>query len=80
MFDVVERVADDVGFLRETVRALRPGGMLFLTVPAYPWLWSHEDEVAGHHRRYTAAKMRTALEASYREACYLGHGFARCRR
>ena len=75
MFDVVEHIADDVGFLRETRRALRPGGLLFLAVPAYPLLWSHEDTAAGHERRYTAASMSRLLAEAGFEKCYLGHFF-----
>lgn len=75
MFDVVEHISDDVAFLRETARALRPGGLIFVTVPAYPWLWSHEDEAAGHHRRYTEATMRKLLSDAGLEACYVGHFF-----
>jgi SAM-dependent methyltransferase len=75
MFDVVEHIADDVGFLRETRRALRPGGLLFISVPAYPLLWSHEDAAAGHHRRYTGASMSRLLEEAGFERCYLGHFF-----
>ena len=75
MFDVVEHIADDVGFLRETARALRPGGLLFISVPAYPQLWSHEDTAAGHERRYTAASMSRLLSSAGFEHCYLGHFF-----
>lgn len=75
MFDVVEHIADDVGFLRETRRALRPGGLLFIAVPAYPLLWSHEDAAAGHQRRYTAASMSRLIEDAGFEKRYLGHFF-----
>lgn len=75
LFDVVEHIPDDVAFLRETARALRPGGLLFITVPAYPILWSHEDDVAGHQRRYTKATMRELLAAAGLEEHYLGHFF-----
>jgi SAM-dependent methyltransferase len=63
-FDVVEHIADDAGFLRSVARALRPGGRLYLTVPAYPELWSGEDAAAGHCRRYTTATLRRVLEAA----------------
>lgn len=75
MFDVVEHIPDDVGFMRETRRALRPGGLLFVSVPAYPLLWSHEDVAAGHQRRYTAASMSRLIEEAGFESCYLGHFF-----
>jgi SAM-dependent methyltransferase len=50
--DVLEHVPDAMA-LAECARILRSGGMLFLTVPAMPWLWSFRDEDAGHLRRYT---------------------------
>lgn len=75
MFDVVEHIADDEAFLREAARALRPGGLIFLTVPCYPALWSHEDEAAGHQRRYTAASMRALLQRSGLDEVYLTHFF-----
>jgi ferric-dicitrate binding protein FerR (iron transport regulator) len=31
-------------------------------VPAYAWLWSRHDEMLGHRRRYTAARLRRAAE------------------
>ena len=64
LFDVLEHVEDDLGFLRELHRAVTPGGHLYLTVPAYSWLWSHDDVVAGHFRRHTLSRMRRRLEST----------------
>ena len=63
-FDVVEHIADDVGFLSHLRGLLRADGALVLTVPAYPALWSQDDADAGHQRRYTAASLRSALESA----------------
>lgn len=52
MLDVLEHVEADLELLRECYRVLVLGGILVLTVPAYPWLWSGHDEVFGHKRRY----------------------------
>jgi len=52
LLDVLEHIADDAAAVREAVRVLRPGGMLVLTVPAVPALWSEHDEALAHRRRY----------------------------
>ncbi len=53
LFDVVEHVRDDSGFLAGINRLIIPGGRVYVTVPAHQWLWSGEDILAGHWRRYT---------------------------
>jgi SAM-dependent methyltransferase len=63
LFDVLEHTADDGGFLDLLRRALAPGGRLYLTVPAHPWLWSDNDRHAGHFRRYTEGGLGALLAA-----------------
>lgn len=66
LFDVLEHIEDDVGFLNDIAPLLRDDGRIYLTVPAYQWLWSRMDEVGGHHRRYTLKSLRkTFREAGY---------------
>jgi len=64
LFDVVEHIPDDVGFLTGLRRLIVPGGRVYITVPAYQWLWSNEDVLAGHSRRYTIRSLRRLLEQS----------------
>ncbi|HCS29391.1 MAG TPA: SAM-dependent methyltransferase [Spongiibacteraceae bacterium] len=52
-FDVLEHIKEDEAVLAQLYRALNPEGVLLLTVPQHPWLWSASDEYACHVRRYT---------------------------
>jgi len=61
VFDVVEHIEDDLGFLRHLRDLLEPCGMLYLTAPSYNFLWSHEDMDAGHFRRYTVGGIKKKL-------------------
>jgi SAM-dependent methyltransferase len=64
LFDVLEHVDHEAGTLVACRRLLAPGGRLFVTVPAYAWLWSRHDEMLGHRRRYTTATLRRAAEGA----------------
>lgn len=63
-FDVIEHIEDDVAVLEGMRRALRPEGMLFLTVPQHRWLWSAADEHACHVRRYRRGELAHRVELS----------------
>ena len=76
VFDVLEHVEDDAALLRELHRVLVPGGLLLVTVPAGPWLWSDDDEYAGHFRRYRIGDLRDRLRTAGFEPLYAGHLFA----
>lgn len=51
-FDVLEHIEDEASFLQELRRVLTPGGRIFLSVPAYRFLWSSHDVSLHHFRRY----------------------------
>lgn len=62
LLDVLEHLDDDVAALRTARRAVREGGLLMVTVPAYAWLWSGHDVALEHRRRYTARGLRRVVE------------------
>jgi len=50
--NVLEHCADDAGVARELHRRLVPGGRCLVYVPAFPSLWTANDDRVGHQRRY----------------------------
>lgn len=63
-FDVIEHVDDDMAELRRLAAAVRPGGIVMVTVPAYRVLWGQMDNVAGHRRRYRLRGLERVVRAA----------------
>jgi len=63
-FDVLEHVDDDVGLLQASLRALKPGGAVVVTVPAHQSLWTQLDEASGHKRRYSRDTLARSMRAA----------------
>jgi len=61
--DTIEHIEGEDAVLRECARAVKPGGLLVLTGPAFMFLWSQNDEVNRHRRRYTLGELRRKLAA-----------------
>ena len=57
MFDVLEHIEGDRQVVDELARILCPGGLVYLTVPSPPWLFSIKDVDAQHYRRYSIAQL-----------------------
>lgn len=75
LFDVLEHIEDDRSFIDLIWRTLIPGGLLFLTVPAYPALWSFSDVSAKHFRRYNFKMLHSLINDRFL-ICYATHMFA----
>jgi SAM-dependent methyltransferase len=56
-FDVLEHIEEDESVLAQLHSAIKPGGVLLITVPQHPWLWSASDDHACHVRRYRRAEI-----------------------
>jgi SAM-dependent methyltransferase len=63
MLDVLEHIDDDRGALAKARSLLAPGGIIVLTVPAMPVLWSEWDVLSGHFRRYTRRTLAQAIRS-----------------
>ena len=56
-FDVIEHIHEDETVLQQLHHALKTNGLLLITVPQHPSLWSAVDEHACHVRRYTTREL-----------------------
>lgn len=56
-FDVLEHIEEDEIVLQQIYNALKPSGIVFVTVPQHRWLWSSVDEFACHVRRYSVKEL-----------------------
>jgi len=64
LFDVVEHIEDDYLFLKNINKYLKDDGYIYITVPAFNFLWSNEDVDAGHFKRYSTTELNELLEKS----------------
>lgn len=60
--NVLEHIADHEEVLVELYKKLKPGGKLFVYVPAFQLLYSDFDAMLGHVRRYHLTELRMLLE------------------
>ncbi len=74
-FDVLEHIQDDATFLTGLRKLLRPGGRLYVTVPAHPILWSVNDVQVGHRRRYSRAGLEDLVARAGFDVEYLSPYF-----
>ncbi len=61
MTDIIEHVADDGAVLKNGFHVLNPGGLLFVSAPALPYLYGIRDKESGHYRRYTKKELTQKL-------------------
>ncbi len=67
-FDVIEHLEKPEEMLQELHRVLQTSGVLVVTVPAFPFLWSQSDEFAGHQTRFTRSSLaRLMAENGFEE-------------
>lgn len=62
LYDVLEHIEDPKPFLRATVHHIKPGGWIFINVPALESFRSKFDQVVGHCRRYDTITLPRELE------------------
>jgi SAM-dependent methyltransferase len=71
--DVLEHISDDTVAVKDLLSLVRKGGYIVCMVPAFPWLWSRQDEVAEHFRRYTKKTLIRLFENKDTEIVYCSY-------
>jgi SAM-dependent methyltransferase len=71
--DVLEHVEDDAALLLRLRHLLRPGGILLVTVPACEFLWSGEDYVSEHVRRYNSRGLVSVFRSAGLDLLWKSH-------
>lgn len=66
--DLIEHLENEQLLMDELVRVTRPGGYVFITSAALPWLWSPLDIFSKHYRRYTKRNFQKATRHGHLEA------------
>ena len=67
MFDVLEHIEDDEGFLTQLKQSASANHTLLLSVPACPYLFGEHDKLLSHHRRYSRKMLNECLvKAGYK--------------
>ena len=61
--DLLHHVEDDRKLLAEVAQVLKPGGRLFLSAPAFPFLLGERDKSMGHLRRYQKSTLCAMLQS-----------------
>jgi SAM-dependent methyltransferase len=61
LFDVIEHIENPVSFMSSALYHLKPGGYVFINVPALQSLYSKFDVAVGHCRRYSKRTLETEL-------------------
>lgn len=63
-FDILEHLQSDVDAISEMKRVLKPGGVAFISIPAFRFLWSSFDDVNWHKRRYRRKEISLKVTGS----------------
>lgn len=61
LLDTIEHCEDEMDVLRECYRVCASSGTLVITTPAFMALWSQNDVLNAHKRRYSARELRDKL-------------------
>ena len=64
LLDVLEHIEKDSESLQALAKKLKPSGWLLITVPAYAWMWSKQDVILHHKRRYILSNLHQLVASA----------------
>jgi SAM-dependent methyltransferase len=73
--ELIEHIEDDEATLKNFYRYLKPSGLLVITAPAFNFLWSRDDELAMHKRRYLKKRLREIVTRAGFEIIHLTYRY-----
>lgn len=73
ILDVLEHIKEDGIFLETLHERINERSVGIISVPAFMQLWSSEDDVDGHYRRYTIESLSRVLHDRHFEIIYINY-------
>lgn len=64
LLDVLEHLEEDTASLQALSSRLKPSGWLLITVPAFPWMWTKQDDLLHHKRRYVFQNLHQVVDTA----------------
>lgn len=71
--DVLEHIENDLGAINEAKRVLKKGGVMIISCPALPVLWSDHDTNQGHIKRYQISDFRKLAQDTGMKIEWVGY-------
>ena len=73
--DSLEHLEHDEVALKNWYKILKKGGLGFVLVPAFNFLWTHHDDINYHFRRYTTADLKEKTKKVGFNGLYWGYNY-----
>nr|MBA4405425.1 hypothetical protein [Nanoarchaeum sp.] len=73
--ELIEHIDNDGETINNFKKYLKEDGILIITTPAFKFLWSKDDELAMHKRRYSKKRLKKIINASGLKIKYLSYRY-----
>ncbi|MBW3012544.1 class I SAM-dependent methyltransferase, partial [Candidatus Woesearchaeota archaeon] len=75
--ELIEHIKDDFSALQKINSYMKKDGLLVITAPAFNFLWSRDDELAHHARRYSRKRLRKLVSKSGVKIIHMGYRYVK---